>query len=173
MLPATKLREHESTDAAARRFISKELPDLGGTMHFGASKTETTEKKSKLGVRSVYLKTTYLVRLRSSLARVGSAQNMNQECFLAGEVLSQVQPLEVANRRDGKRQLFAWLHREVFHKLSACAAKDHTFRQWLENYLRMKPAGSGSDNNQDEAQDRERHGEKKDRDVESGGTVYM
>jgi len=37
----------------------------------------------------------------------------------------------------------------------------------------MKPAGSGSDNKQDEAEDQEYQAEKKDWDVESRGTAYV
>jgi len=160
VLPATKLREHESTDVAAKRLVSEELPDLGGTMHFDTSRAETKEMKSKLGIPTVYLKTIYLVRLRSAMGTTDSDKKIISSSTsvtrkgsliwqgpmdrkLASEILSEVQPVEVSTR-DDKRRLYAWLHREDFLKLSACVAKDETFKQWLANYLRIEQADSGN-----------------------------
>jgi len=59
-LPATKVRESESNRQAAMRLIQTELPELEGTLNFGEVLNEEHEMKSKhVGVRTMYLKTTY------------------------------------------------------------------------------------------------------------------
>merc|ERR1740123_2368885 len=131
--------------------------------------------KSKLGLRTVYLKTTYFVTLMSSSDKLGihgssysrprrgltrqhSQESQRNRC-VTNEILSQVQPIEAPNRRDGKRQLFAWLHREDFQKLSACAAnpKDEVFRHWCDNYSRMEPTSPSSSQQLAEPQNEEQH----------------
>jgi len=132
VVPATKLREGESTMAAAKRLIHGDLPPLIGNLECGACESSESEMKSKTGIRSVYVKTTYCMHLGTE---------GNQELRDALGVLNDLGSKDMFDRLEGlhvqsndrREYIYAWLSHDDFEYLQSPSAGSG-LQEWLSEY---------------------------------------
>jgi len=138
VLPATKLTEGECMMAGAKRLMQNDLPPLIGSLECDSCNSEETCMKSKLGLRTVYKKTTYhmsllpveqpAVEARSSRS---SRMSKERECPTT-DIFKVLEGLSV-ERDDGRVEVYAWLTHGEFEYLQSPPATAE-FQHWLSDY---------------------------------------
>merc|ERR1712032_655913 len=130
VLPATKLTEGECTMTAAKRLMQNDLPPLVGSLMCDSCNIVETEMKSKLGLRTVYKKTTYHMSLRPE--RTTSTSISQEVEHPTTDILKRLEGKYV-KRNDDREQIFAWLTQGEFEYLQSPPASAE-FKQWLSDY---------------------------------------